>query len=226
MPELKELFQTIPGVERVLGHGEPLPGGVSLEVSILSLPHRFATNNIDAIPHDVPYLSADPKRIERLRPMVGTDQRLKIGLVWAGNPAHINDRRRSCPIEALAPLTAMENVTAFGLQKGVAAERDRQRAKDLGLIDLAGACTDFADLAAAMALMDLIITIDSAPAHLAGALARPAWLLLTHLAEWRWLRDRDDSPWYPTMRLFRQTTPGDWEGVVRRVFDRLNSREL
>jgi len=135
------------------------------------------------------------------------------------------------PLAALAPLSEVPDVALYSLQKGPAAERDAAAAIAMGIRDLARFCADFADTAAAVSLLDLVITIDSAPAHLAGALARPVWVLLPHVPEWRWMRERTDSPWYPTMRLFRQPREDDWDAVVadvaaalrRAADDRVNS---
>ncbi len=140
-----------------------------------------------------------------------------MGLSWAGNPAFRGDRNRSIPFEQLAPLGGIRGVTFFSLQKGDASQQANHPPPGMKLIDLGPQLTDFADTAAVMSLMDLVITIDSSAAHLAGALARPVWLLLHFVPEWRWLLNRDDSPWYPTMRLFRQKSPGDWPEVIQRV---------
>jgi tetratricopeptide (TPR) repeat protein len=221
-PLLKDLIATAPGVDGVFAWDGDAPN-VNIEVWMMSLPHYFATTP-EKIPATVPYLKHDPARADRLRPFTEIPTGLKVGLIWAGNPDHLNDRNRSCPLSALAPLTQIPGVQCFNLQKGVAAERDAALAAQLGLIDLARNCNDFADLAAAMSLMDLIISVDTAPAHLAGALARPVWLLLPRAAEWRWNLDPERSRWYSTMRLFRQPSTGDWDAVIQQVASTIEDR--
>ena len=135
---------------------------------------------------------------------------LRIGLAWAGNPAQANDRRRSIPPEALAPLLRTEGITFVNLQVG-------PRASETGLTDLSAELPDFAATAAVIATLDLVIAVDSAVAHLAGALGAPVWVLLAYAPDWRWLLGREDSPWYASATLFRQATPGDWDGVIARV---------
>jgi hypothetical protein len=138
---------------------------------------------------------------------------LRIGLAWAGNPAHPNDRWRSLPPLELLPILRHPAVAAYSLQFN-------PRSDDLALlpnIDVLPLPANLVDSAAVMMSLDLVITVDSMPAHLAGALGRPVWVLLAHVPDWRWMLGRDDTPWYPTMRLFRQTSPGDWSGVIQRV---------
>ncbi|MBL8659380.1 MAG: glycosyltransferase, partial [Rhodospirillales bacterium] len=149
--------------------------------------------------------------------------RPRVGVVWAGNPQHHNDRNRSAPVAALAPLLTMPGVAFVDLQVGAGA-RQREGLDErsaAALIAPGGDIADFADTAAIIAELDLVISVDTAVAHLAGALARPVWLLLPFIPEWRWLRQRRDTPWYPTMRLFRQARPGDWDGVVAAVAEAL-----
>ena len=137
---------------------------------------------------------------------------MRIGIVWAGNPNHKNDRRRSIDPLLLAPLAQIPGARWFSLQK------DSSPAKDAGFASHLGAeLADFADTAAAIENLDLVISVDTAVAHLAGALGKPTWTLLPFAPDWRWLLDRDDSPWYPTMRLFRQPEPGDWTAVISAV---------
>ena len=221
-PAMTELLKRADGVDEVFTWGGPT-ARADVELWIMSLPHRFATS-VETIPAHMPYLRHDPARAERLRPRV-KDGDFNIGIVWAGNPQHMNDLQRSCPLAKLAPLTRLDGVRLCSLQKGAPAERDAGLVGELDMTDLGGACENFADLAAAMSLLDLVISVDTAPAHLAGALARPVWTMLPHVAEWRWLRERPDSPWYPTMRLFRQPGPGDWDWVVAAMVEALR-REL
>ena len=138
----------------------------------------------------------------------------RVGIAWAGNPAHANDRRRSIPVPALAPLLASPGVDFVNLQVGT-------RAGEAGLPDLSAQLTDFAETAALIGTLDLVIAVDSAVAHLAGALAAPVWVMLAHVPDWRWRLHRNDSPWYASARLFRQDAPGDWDGPIQRVADAL-----
>jgi hypothetical protein len=141
---------------------------------------------------------------------------LKIGLAWAGNPAMQNDRHRSIPLEFLRPLLAHAGATFYSLQvkQGQASGPEPVESR---LADLSPYIRDYADTAALAGQLDLVISVDTSVAHLAGALGRPVWLLLSYAPDWRWLLGRADSPWYPTMRLFRQPRPGDWTAVVRQV---------
>jgi hypothetical protein len=196
----------------------------------MSLPLAFGTE-LGSIPAQVPYLHADPQRVAAWRARLGTGPRRRIGLAWAGNPAHPHDRLRSIPLDRLAPLLARPDCVFHTLQAGppqmgaprtetVAPEREQLAAR--GLRDHRSALTDFAEAAALASALDLVIAVDSAPVHLSGALARPTWLLLPWNADWRWMSDRADSPWYPTMRLFRQPAPGEWDAVVAAVGDALD----
>jgi hypothetical protein len=140
----------------------------------------------------------------------------RVGLVWSGNPVHRNDHNRSIPLATLLPLTAT-GVALHALQHGIrAGDRDALAAMP-PLIDLGSGFRDFADTAAVIAGLDLVIAVDTSVAHLAASLGKPTWVLLPFVADWRWLLGRDDSPWYPSVRLFRQTARGDWAGVVERV---------
>jgi hypothetical protein len=165
------------------------------------------------IPADVPYLHADPAAVEAWRAKLDAGGKWKVGIVWAGRATHDNDRNRSLPAAALAPLEQVSNVHVYSLQKGATAPTF--------MIDRASDLHDFADTAAAIAILDLVISVDTSVAHLAGAMGKPVWTLLPHRPEWRWMLDREDSPWYPTMRLFRQSRAGDWAGVIARVCDTL-----
>jgi ADP-heptose:LPS heptosyltransferase len=141
---------------------------------------------------------------------------LKGGLAWAGSATHINDRNRSIPLQLLAPL-GRGGAKFYSLQVGDAAVEARRAPADLDLIDMTQGIHDFADTAAIIAALDLVISVDTAVAHLAGAMGKQVWVLLPFVADWRWMLHRDDSPWYPTMRLFRQQRPGDWGQVIHRV---------
>lgn len=202
-------------VASVIAKDEALPG-FDVHAPLMSLPYLCRTT-LASIPANVPYLRTEPALIdawkERLGDVAGPGRR-RIGLVWAGNPSHANDHNRSMPATALLPLFAVPDTRFYALQVGSPQPPPLLAA---GLIDLAPALSDFAETAAALANLDLIISVDTAVAHLAGALARPVWLLTPPIPEWRWLIGRDDSPWYPTMRLFRQRQLGDWEELVERI---------
>ena len=173
-------------------------------VALSSLPLLFGTMAL-TIPAPAGYLAADPARVAFWRAALAGGP--AVGLVWAGNPAHANDARRSLPQAALAPLLQVAGVRFVSLQHDAAAVPS-------GVTDLAPQLTDLAETAALLQALDLVITVDTAVAHLAGALGRPAWVALPHAPDWRWLLGRDDSPWYRSVRLFRQPGPGDWDGVV------------
>jgi hypothetical protein len=174
----------------------------------------------------VPYLRVSEERVARWRDRVASDgARFRAGLVWAGNPQHEKDRERSAALADLAALGDVDGELVFySMQKGEPAKQVENAPAGMKLIDVAGDLQDFADTAALMMNLDLVVTVDTAAAHLAGALARPVWTMLAYVGEWRWLRNRDDTPWYPTMRLFRQTAYGDWAGVARRVAEELAKR--
>jgi tetratricopeptide (TPR) repeat protein len=180
---------------------------------LLSLPHVFGTN-LANIPQDVPYLLADPMEADAWAQRLSANG-LRVGLVWAGNPKHTRDRQRSIALGKLSGLTRMQGATFYSLQKG-AASTDLA-SSPLPIVDLSEHLEDFAVTAAIVAKLDLVICVDTAVAHLAGAMGKPVWLLVAHVGDWRWLRDRTDSPWYPTMRLFRQQAIGRWDDVLDQV---------
>jgi Tfp pilus assembly protein PilF len=224
-PALTGLMRRLAGVAEVFAQGDVLPD-VHTHSPLMSLPLEFATR-LDSIPADIPYLSADPARVAqwaaRLGPPAGPpppgpSRRRRIGLAWSGNPDA--GRKRHIPLAALAPLLALD-ADFFPLQTTVEPADRKPLAAAANLHDLTADIADFDDVAALAALCDLVVSVDTAAAHLAGAMGRPLYLLLPHAADWRWLRQRDDSPWYPTARLFRQTTPGDWPNVVRRILETL-----
>jgi|GEM_PF-47666 len=212
-PSLHRLLATAPGVTQVCD-----PDGAVAEfdvyISLMSLPYVFGTT-LATIPASVPYLQAPANHPVHLEAPLGTA--LKIGIVWAGNPQNTRDRLRSCPLQQYLPLLQMPNLAFYSLQVGPASQQLGSLPAGVTVQDLSSHLHDFADTAAVIAQLDLVITVDTAVAHLAGALAKPVWVLLSHVSDWRWLLEREDSPWYPTMRLFRQTQPGDWAGVIQRV---------
>lgn len=177
--------------------------------SVMSLPYIFKTDE-DTIPAEVPYLRAPPDLAATWRERLSAYPGKRIGISWRGNPGHVNDRFRSSSLAEISQLLDVDGATFFSLQKGKAA--DETELPD-GLIELGDEFNDFADTAAAMEALDLIITIDSSLCHLAGALARPVWTMIARGPDFRWTMDGDTSPWYPTMRLYRQETLGDWASV-------------
>ena len=213
---LVRLFATLPGVDAVVGRSDPPPPH-DAHAALLSLPHRFGTT-LATVPAEIPYLHAEPALAAAWAMRLGPRRTLRVGLVWAGNPEFKDDRRRSPGLVALRPLLDVPGVTFFGLQKG-AGRQDLDRCGPLppSFTDLGAEIADFADTAAIMESLDLVISSCTAPAHLAGALGRPVWTLLPDIADWRWLDRGDTTPWYPTMRLFRQTTSGNWASVVADV---------
>ncbi len=216
-PELKELMQSLAGVETVLAKGDFLPA-FDLHCPLLSLPRAISTR-VDTIPAAVPYLHAEPGLWRSLR----RGPSLHAGLVWAGNPGHVNDRNRSMPLEAFSPLAQISGIRWFSLQKGPASAEAAAPPAGLDLQNLAPDLQSFADTAAILQNLDLVVTVDTAVAHLAGALGLRVWVLLPHSPDWRWMLDREDSPWYPTMRLFRQPAPGDWGSVIERLAHELEA---
>ncbi|PKU24236.1 tetratricopeptide repeat protein [Telmatospirillum siberiense] len=219
-PPLVPLLAGLPGVERIVASGDPLPP-FDLHCPFLSIP-RVLGVTLESLPATAPYLRADPQRVAFWRRRVGELDGLRVGIVWAGNQTMAADRRRSIPLEQFFPLADMDGVHFVSLQKGTAA--GQLPPPGFRLHDWTGELADFADTAALAEALDLIISVDTAVVHLAGALGRPVWLLNRSDRCWRWLLNRDDSPWYPTLRQFRQPYPGDWLGVLRAVRAELQSR--
>ncbi len=212
---LMPVLASVPGVAVAVAAGEPLPP-CDLRCPMLSLPLAFGTT-LDTVPAEVPYLAAPAERLAPWRARFAGDGKRRIGLVWAGNPKHKNDRNRSIAPERLAPLFAVPGVQWIALQPDPS-PRDRAWLAGRAEIQNVGeAVADFGDTAAVMAALDLVLSVDTAAVHLAGALARPIWIMLPFAPDWRWLMGRSDSPWYPTARLFRQPGPGDWDAVVAEV---------
>jgi tetratricopeptide (TPR) repeat protein len=212
---LGTLFQTIPGVTQLFERGDPLPR-FDLHCSLMSLPAAFGTD-LRAIPATVPYLTADPTLLAEWSGKLGPWQKMRIGLAWSGSTQHADDRNRSIPLGLLAPLLRRTDIACHVIQRDISAA-DRQTMIDFpALADHSAALTDFAQTAALIASMDMIIAVDTSVTHLAGALNMSTWVMLAHSADWRWMRDRDDSPWYPSLRLFRQKQRGDWHTVIDQV---------
>jgi tetratricopeptide (TPR) repeat protein len=211
---LHELLRTLPGDAHVVSRGDPLPD-FEVHCPFLSLPLALGTR-LETIPASTPYLHASPQAVADWDARLGPKRRSRIGLVWSGSPTHKNDRRRSVSLRALAPLFEID-ATFVSLHKDVRPD-DAAALKDRGdVLHFGDALKDFSETAALISNLDLVISVDTSVAHLAGALAKPVWVLLPHVPDWRWLLDRDDSPWYPTARLFRQDDTRAWDGVIARV---------
>jgi tetratricopeptide (TPR) repeat protein len=214
-PPLKPLLCALDGAARVLAQGEALPA-FDLHCPLASLPLALKTE-LASIPADVPYLAAPAERVEKWRARVEALPRPRVALAWAGNAAHANDRNRSIALSRLAPLWSVAGLSFVSVQRELREVDAGVLARAPRLFHLGDELADFADTAAVLALCDLVISVDSAAAHLAGAMARPVWILLPFAPDWRWMLARADSPWYPTAKLFRQPAIGDWESVVARV---------
>ena len=215
-PPLQSLLATIPGVAQVVAGNATLPP-YDAHAPLLSLPRRPRRNACLDSRAAVPYLRvADGDRAGAHSTIAARDERLKVGVAWAGSREHTNDRNRSCPLAVLAPLFDLDDIAWFSLQQGEAAAQRGTTPGAATLVPLPEA-SSLAATAALIAELDLVISVDTSIVHLAGALARPCWVLLPFAPDWRWLLDRDDSPWYPSLRLFRQRAPRDWVEVVARV---------
>jgi hypothetical protein len=213
-PSLTQVMASAAGRDAVVPAGGALPPFDAF-VPLMSLMHRLGTR-LETIPAAVPYLGADAGRVAALAPRF-RGAGFKVGLVWSGNPKHGNDRHRSVPLALLRPLLTVPGARLFSLQVGARAEDIAAEGLAGVITDLAPDLADFADTAAAISQLDLVVTVDTSVAHLAGALGRPTWLLLPWTADWRWLAGRPDSPWYPSMRLFRQPRYGAWEPAVEDI---------
>ena len=221
-PGLKTLLATLHGVDEVIAFNESLPQqGWDYWIPPLSLPAQFQTR-LETIPADLPYLSVAPEKVRHWAEIMGQRgiRKQRIGLVWKGNPKFENDADRSlASLNDLAPLADVTDVEFFSLQKGAGEDEARNPSSLLSLMDLGSRIVDFSDTAAILMNLDLVITVDTAAAHLAGALGKPCWVLLPdYQTDWRWLKNRDDTPWYPGVaRLFRQKKMGDWTTVITEV---------
>jgi len=210
---LRRLAAQLPGLSALVTTGEPLPR-FDCRAPLMSLPLACGTT-LENIPANVPYLAAPQDALQKASSLPWPAKGLRVGVAWTGNPSHPKNRARSVPLELLETLFDLEGIHFYSLQIGAAAAE--LAARKTRVTDLAPVTGDMADTAAQMAQMDLIISIDTSMAHLAGALARPVWILLPSVPDWRWLLDREDCPWYPTARLFRQPKQGDWPAVIEKV---------
>ncbi|OGQ94629.1 MAG: hypothetical protein A2521_06305 [Deltaproteobacteria bacterium RIFOXYD12_FULL_57_12] len=219
---LATLMRTLPWVDRVVTF-DAMPDDIEFDYwsFMFSMPYHFGTT-LKNIPLSIPYLFADPAKAtywrNRLDPHAG--KRL-IGLCWAGRPTHSNDQNRSLTLAALAPLASLPECVFVSLQKGASAMEAKNPPHGMTLLDLGKELPDFSDTAALLQCLDLLITVDSAPAHLAGAMGLPAWVMIPANPDWRWLLEREDCVWYPTLRLFRQSHLGNWSDTIERLTDAL-----
>ena len=211
--KLMPLLATLPGVCELIETGAPLPP-VDLQATLPSLPYLLMDRIGETIPADVPYLGFDDETVETWRRRIGDGGRLRIGIAWTGNPDYWRNATRSVPLPLFSALARIPGVRLFDLLGH--GEDAGFPLESLGP-EIAGGPRGLVNTAAAMMAMDLVVSIDTAMTHLAGALGRPVWLLLATIHEWRWLRGREDSPWYPSLRIFRQATRGDWGEVMHRV---------
>ena len=222
--EMGPLLSKIPGVAQYCHRWNDVPGH-AVHCRLSSLPHIFGTTP-DSIPAKVPYLFADPARAafwkEKLDASLPRGLK-RIGLAWTGRPTHPNDRRRSVRLARLLRLTECGPAAFVSLQKPMpAADLDNIKAFN-GMTDLSNDLTDFGETAALMENLDLVITVDTSMGHLAGAMGKPVWIMIPKAADWRWQLEREDTPWYPSARLFRQAKPGEWDPVLSRVSEALTA---
>ena len=211
---LTRLLSSLDQVEGVMPAGGRIPE-YDCHAPLMSLPAILGTTLAD-LEGDNPYLLADRELVERWSESLSQSidpSLFRVGLTWAGNPGHKNDRKRSMPSNELDVLAGVPGVAFFNLQHNITS----RLSPALSLLPMVEHCRDFADTAAAVLNLDLIITVDTSVAHLAGALGKPVWMLLPNVSDWRWMTGREDTPWYPSMRLFRQTHPGDWQSVLQGV---------
>jgi FKBP-type peptidyl-prolyl cis-trans isomerase 2 len=214
--ELAGLFRGIDGIGQVIAQGNALPE-FDVQYPLLSLPFVFGTT-LQNIPNEVPYITADPALIKKWgNKLASVASLLRVGLIWSGDSRFKNDHSRSCSLETFSPLAYSEDIAFYSLQMGESSVQAENPPAGMKLIDYTGEIHNFSDTAAIIENLDLVISVDTAVAHLSGALGKPVWILLPFVPDWRWMVDKEDSPWYPTMRLFRQSAAGEWEGVVNRI---------
>ncbi len=209
--ESASLASRYEGFDALTARGQ-LPPAFDVHCELMSLPMVMGLKLSD-LPGATPYLSADPQRVAKWQARLAGLPRPLVALVWAGRPTHVNDANRSMKLADLAPL-GRPDVTFLAIQKGPAAQQAASPPPGMSMVSLSDEIQDFEDTAAILAVADLLISVDSSPVHLAGALGRPAWVMLPLVPDWRWLLNRNDTPWYPSVRLFRQPSRGEWGGVM------------
>jgi hypothetical protein len=219
---LLEVLSTVKGISQLMPQGAALPH-FDLHVPMMSLPLAFRTT-LETIPQKVPYISADAARCEFWREWLAENEAsMKVGLVWAGRPTHTGDRQRSMQLRQFLPIFRVPDVDFVSLQFDRGIEQIAQLPGRQPIRDASADIHDFADTAALVSQLDLVIAVDTAVAHLAGALGKPVWVLLPSPPDWRWMLRREDSPWYPAMRLFRQQRALEWDPVIARLRKELQS---
>ncbi|HEX2972724.1 MAG TPA: tetratricopeptide repeat-containing glycosyltransferase family protein [Tepidisphaeraceae bacterium] len=220
-PPLQSLLGRLPGVTQVVASDDPLPP-YDLQIPLMDLPRLFGTT-LTTIPNTVSYLTPAADRLQAWQNRLAADSTFKVGLVWAGGSLYPGDKKRSISLASFAPLAAVSGITFYSLQKGGPAAQAATPPAGMHLVDLTADLTDFGETAALASCLDLIITVDTAVAHLAGALAKPVWTLVPFIPDFRWFLNRDDTPWYPTMRLFRQPALDDWLSPINRLAAELHA---
>lgn len=220
-PALKSLLNGVEGVSRVVAQGEELPF-FDAHLPFISCPGVFDTT-LESVPWNGPYIKPDAQKVSQWQSLVASTQRndLKVGLAWASNPGNLGAHARSVPLDLLAPLAQLRGVSFFSLQKGAKADELAAVPAGMSFLDLTMHLQDFSDTAALFTQLNLVLSVDTAVVHLAGAMGLPVWVMLPYQSDWRYSMERSDNPWYPSMRLFRQGYDGDWEGVVKRVVQAL-----
>jgi Flp pilus assembly protein TadD len=220
-PELKALLQRVEGVSEVISKGDRLPA-FDFQLQLLGCPMRLETT-LATIPIGIPYLSAPPEKVEGVRSSIREESgAMQVGFVWCGRSMPYPNR--SSPLKAWAPLFDVPGVRFHSLQRDEGIAELKAAPPDWRLVDHSQELRDFTDTAAIVATLDLVISIDSGVAHLAGAMGKPTWVMLPFSADWRWMSDREDCPWYPTVRLFRQSQAGQWDDVAAKAADALRRR--
>jgi tetratricopeptide (TPR) repeat protein len=212
--ELARLMTCLPGIAEVIPSGRQTPA-CDYHVPLINLPRFFGTN-LDNMPAEIPYLQA-PQGVTAPTVHRPAGTKLAIGIVWAGKPSHNNDKNRSTALERFLCLADLPGVALYSLQKGLRTADIQTLGAQALVTDIGSKLTDFAETTALLPQLDLIVAVDTAVVHLAGALGIPTFVLLPYTPDWRWLRGRDDTPWYPTLRLFRQPKPREWDSVFERV---------
>ncbi|MEA2939277.1 MAG: hypothetical protein QOC56_2781 [Alphaproteobacteria bacterium] len=219
-PALKPLLERVAGVASVHARGEALPA-YDVHCPLGSLPRALRTERA-TVPADMPYLKAGEERIAKWRARLASLPAPRIAVAWSGSAAHVNDRNRSIALARLEPLLSLDHVSFMSIQRDLREADAEVLARLPRLTHLGAELDDFDDTAAVVSLADVVVSVDTAVVHLAGALARPTWILVPFCPDWRWGLDREDAPWYPSARLFRQGAPGDWDGVIARVREALS----
>jgi protein O-GlcNAc transferase len=220
-PELMNLLQGLAGVDELIARSADGPPRVAFDryIPLMSLPRLFNTTP-ESVTFTAPYISAPINRIDSWRNRL-SDGRFKVGLVWAGRPEHANDANRSCSLRQLAALFGLDRIQFIGLQKGPAAKEADNFHDQPNFINIGAELDDFADTAAVIMHLDLVLTVDTSVAHLAGAMGRPVWVMLPYIPDWRWMATGSATPWYPTMQLFRHRAPKNWPSIVEEIKARL-----